>query len=72
MTTDEIWRPAEGDDKDPIVRPCPYCGKRVPNEVVHQLEQGSFPEGFVRCPTRGCSGELHIYHDKPVFRLEWK
>lgn len=74
MTTSKMWRPKEGDDKDPIMRPCPYCGKRIPNDVVHQLEHGDFPEGFVPCPTYGCSGKIYIYRDNRThtYSLEWR
>ena len=71
MPTGEIQRPREGDDKDPIVRPCPCCGKYIPNDVIHELERGEYLEDVVWCPTRECQGQLHIYRHGQTYSLDW-
>ena len=58
MTSGRVQRPNEGNDKDPIADPCPYCGKYVPNDVILDLQSGRYPEPFAWCPTGGCKGKF--------------
>jgi len=47
MPTGRVQRPKEGNDKDPIAGPCPHCGKYVPNDVIHDLQSGRYPQSLV-------------------------
>ena len=67
MPTGRVQRPKEGNDKDPIAGPCPHCGKYVPNDVIHDLQSGRYPQSFAWCPTGGCKGKVRIHRSNRTF-----
>jgi len=73
MTEARIQRPEAGDGKDPIVRPCPTCGKYISNDAIHDLELQHQPGAYLHCSSPGCPGQLHYYgvRGEPTYKLDW-
>ena len=71
MPTGRVQRPKEGSDKDSIAGPCPHCGKYVPNDVIHDLQSGRYPQSFAWGPTGGCNGKVRIHRSSQTFDIVW-
>ena len=72
MPTGRVQRPKEGNVKDPMVGTCPHCGKYVPNDVIHGLQSGRYPQSFAWCRTGGCNGKVCIHRSSQTFDRVWE